>query len=771
MEFPLLFGGRTRTLRLERVYCHASDEQLSASRQPVDDTATTMSLAIGNRRQTIIAASTAALLIAAVSLLHAGRWFQVWDWLTYNAFLRHEAQPAPGVETIAQMLQGLHSGRTVQPLDIYLQLTIDICLVMVVGLLSIRLVSGGLRLVALALISAPLLISLLLFLMFQRWFEPLPAMLTLALAYPIWQWQDHRRLTGSIQHERQRAAVTLQTLAEAVITVNAENRIAYLNPAAETLTGWTASEAVGKHCEQVLNAREESRRRTLCDSLSGANIDDLAKYWTLSLRSGERKIIRASFAHLDESRGSRDIVITLSDVTPERKLNEKIHYQATHDPLTRLPNRALLHDRLLQAILRIQRTGKYLAVLVTDLDDFKKVNDSLGHAAGDALLCTIAGRLIDCVGHEDTVGRRGGDEFVVILENLQDRESAFSIAENLAGAARKPQLILGHELFVTTSVGISLFPKDGETPEDLLRNADIAMYRAKNSGGNCAVAFEQAMNDSAMERFTLDNDLQRALSQQEFRLLYQPIIDMASGSVVGVEALIRWQHPKRGLLTPDTFIASAEKNGLIVPIGEWVINQACADLANWLPDRQCQFRVAVNISPRQLQDPGLADMITGTLQKYGLDPDYLELEITEEVLMSDTCGDLTSLCRLRELGLKIAIDDFGTGYSSFSYLKRVNVNRLKIDRSFVQDLSAGSRDAAIVQTIISLARLLQLDLTAEGIESTEQAFFFKQQGRIESQGFYFAGPMAPEKIGQMMTGSAPAGYDSKNLRFLKRSSQ
>ncbi|MCP5417483.1 MAG: EAL domain-containing protein [Chromatiaceae bacterium] len=607
------------------------------------------------------------------------------------------------------------------------------------------------------LVAALLLLSLVLLFEFHRWIEPLVLLSTLVLVYPVrWGWDRHR-MALSIRSEHRRAATLLETLSEAVISLNADFTISYLNPAAESLTGWSATDALGKSCAQVLDAMDESHQRTFCEAIMQWDLPGLAKYWTLSLPSGELKLVRASCARSGNPHRGEAVVITLSDLTVEQQLQEAIRHQATHDPLTRLPNRTLVYDRLQQAITRLQRSDQGIAVLVIDLDDFKKINEGLGHAAGDILLRNIAERLGDSIRHEDTVGRLGSDEFVIILENLQDREDVTSIAEKLSRAVRKPVHIFGHEFFVNISVGIAHFPGDGDTVEDLLRNANLAMYRGKRGGGSSIISYERAMNDSAMQRFTLENDLQRALRQQEFRLLYQPIIDMASGNMVGVEALIRWQHPQRGLLTPDKFIPSAESNGLITPIGEWVINQASADLDSWMRVHRHRFRVAVNLSPRQLKDKRLPGKVAALLQLHGIKPEQIELEITEEVLMSDSFGDLATLQRLRDMGLKIAIDDFGTGYSSFSYLKRMDVSRLKIDRSFVKDLTAGSSDAAIVQAIISMARSLRMELTAEGIETVAQARFFELQGNIAAQGFYFSQPTTAEEIAQLLAQTAPDG--------------
>ena len=659
-------------------------------------------------------------------------------------------EPMPGVEIVANVLQGLRSQRTVQPLWLGEQLFASAVVFVLLWSMSLYLVRHRRRLLPLLLVPVPMLISAMIYFLARRWFEPMSSMLVLAFTYPILQWRELTQLAQMFVIERRRAAGTLRMLTEAIVTIDGEGRISYLNPAAERLLGWTADESVGRPYDQIISAYDEERRRAFRFPVTRDEQTEAPKYWVLNLREGTEKTVRASFASDHDEGQGKSLIITMSDVTRERLLAQQIRYQATHDPLTDLPNRTLLTDRLQQAIARARRADSNLAVMFADLDDFKKINDSLGHFAGDALLKVVAVSLSEAVRHEDTVGRVGGDEFVVLVEHLADEETALSVARKISRAVHRPYMVAGHEVFVTISIGVCFYPKDGGTAEELLRNADTAMYSAKASGGNTIVAFDQTMKAVVIERFTLEMDLQRALAQHEFRLFYQPIVNMDSGHIVGFEALIRWQHPDRGLLLPSRFIPATERNGLIVPIGEWVVRTACADLAGWLQDYQGDLRVAVNFSPRQLRDPGLTAVIESALGASGLTMEHMELEITEEVLMSDAYGGISTLHRLMDLGLKVAIDDFGTGYSSFSYLKRFAVSRLKIDRLFVKDVISNQDDAAIVQAIISMARLLRMQLTVEGVETVEQANYFRRHSCAESQGLYFGEPVEARQVERLL---------------------
>ena len=437
----------------------------------------------------------------------------------------------------------------------------------------------------------------------------------------------------------------------------------------------------------------------------------------------------------------REIVGVSRDVTERKRVEEQIEYQAYHDALTGLPNRRLFRDRLTVALAHARRMKHPLAVMFLDLDRFKVVNDTLGHSTGDELLKAIAARLQASLREEDSIARMGGDEFTVLLADLKTPDAAAKIAQKVLDTIALPIQIEGTELFITTSIGIALFPSDGDTAEVLLANADHAMYRAKDAGRNSYQMFTPAMNNRALERLSLENDLRHALDRGELELHYQPQINIASGRVTGVEALLRWNRPGFGLVGPMDFIPIAEETRLIVPIGEWVLREACRQARAWQGDRESGFRMAVNLSPRQFQHSDLPQVIASALELSGLTPSDLELEITESLAMQNTSRTIATLHRLREMGVQIAIDDFGTGHSSLNYLRSFPIDSVKIDQEFVQEIEGSAPDRAIVSAVIGMARGLRLRVTAEGVETAEQLEFLREQGCEEVQGFLFGEPV------------------------------
>jgi len=437
----------------------------------------------------------------------------------------------------------------------------------------------------------------------------------------------------------------------------------------------------------------------------------------------------------------REIVGVSRDVTERKRVEEQIEYQAYHDALTGLPNRRLFRDRLTVALAHARRLKNPLAVMFLDLDRFKVVNDTLGHSTGDELLKAIAARLQASLREEDSIARMGGDEFTVLLADLKTPDDAAKIAQKVLDTVALPLQIDGTELFITTSIGIALFPSDGDTAEILLANADHAMYRAKDAGRNSYQLFTPAMNSRALERLSLENDLRHALERGELQLHYQPQINIVSGRVMGVEALLRWNRPGFGLVSPMDFIPIAEETRLIVPIGEWVLREACRQAKAWQGDRPAGFRMAVNLSPRQFQHSDLPQVIASALELSGLAPGDLELEITESLAMQNTSRTISTLHRLREMGVQIAIDDFGTGHSSLNYLRSFPIDSVKIDQEFVQEIEASAPDRAIVSAVIGMARGLRLRVTAEGVETDHQLAFLREQGCEEVQGFLFGEPV------------------------------
>ena len=429
------------------------------------------------------------------------------------------------------------------------------------------------------------------------------------------------------------------------------------------------------------------------------------------------------------------------DVTERLRAEREISRLAYLDTLTGLPNRALLLDRLEQLLLQADRRRRHLAVLFLDLDQFKRINDTMGHSAGDELLLSVAQRLRGCLRRSDTVARLGGDEFAILLSEVRDEREVAQIATQVIESLAPPHRLAEREAYATASIGIALSPMDGRDPETLLKNGDMAMYAAKERGRNTFQFFSEAMNDKAVRRLELENSLRRALEEKQFFLVYQPQVDLTSGGVTGVEALLRWRHPQRGVMSPDEFIPVAEETGLILAIGRWVLETACAAASRWHASG-FRVRMAVNISGRQFRQGDFAAMVMQAVGASGLNPQWLELELTESILMEPTPERLQSLRSLAERGIRLAIDDFGTGYSSLSYLHDFPLHRIKIAQVFIRGLRCETGNAGIVEAIVGMARSLNLGVIAEGVESRGELEFLSTRGCREMQGFYFARPLA-----------------------------
>ncbi|HEX9172877.1 MAG TPA: EAL domain-containing protein, partial [Telluria sp.] len=441
---------------------------------------------------------------------------------------------------------------------------------------------------------------------------------------------------------------------------------------------------------------------------------------------------------------------TGSDITARKLTEQRVHHVAQHDVLTGLPNRSLLQDRLSQAIAYSSRSGHPVWVMLIDLDRFKFVNDSMGHKAGDVLLMTVAARLRGSLRDSDTVARLSGDEFVVILSEHADQKLGPEIVQRLMESVAQPVMLGNKEFSVTCSIGVAVFPTEGTPPDSLIEHADIAMYGAKKLGRNNYQFYTPAMNEESLERVRIEGALRKAVERDEFVLHYQPQVCLATGRIVGMEALVRWNHPELGMVPPGRFVGVAEETGLIVQIGAWVMRAACAQNKAWQEAGLGQLRVAVNLSARQFGAAGLIDGIEGVLRETGLDPSFLEIELTESLFMSDVTPAVDLLHRMKSLGVKLSIDDFGTGYSSLSYLSRFPIDVLKIDRSFVAELTRDSNDAAIVTSIIALAHNLKLAVIAEGVETAEQLDYLRRHGCDEMQGYYFSRPLPAAEFEQML---------------------
>jgi diguanylate cyclase (GGDEF)-like protein len=447
-----------------------------------------------------------------------------------------------------------------------------------------------------------------------------------------------------------------------------------------------------------------------------------------------------------------DIAVRIARIAIERKAAEtRIHFMATHDALTGLANRSLLEDRLAQAILYAQRYDRTVAVVFLDLDNFKLVNDSLGHGAGDDLLKQIAARLVDCVRNSDTVVRLGGDEFVIVLLDQQKDSNGVSVTlQKLRAAIARPLTLQGRRVQVTSSIGVAQYPEDGEDGATLLANADAAMYRAKEIGRDNFQFYTPELNKRVHEKFILLGELRNAVARREFILHYQPKADLRTGRVFGLEALVRWIHPTLGLVPPAEFIPLAEETGLIVQIGDWVLREVCRQIKAWQDAGLPCLTVSVNVSPRQFTDADLIDRVTSALASAGLEAKYLELEVTESLVMQNVQQAVAKMKQLQALGLQFAIDDFGIGYSNLSALKAFPIARLKIDRSFIVDLSNNENDRAVASAVISLGQKLNLRVVAEGVETEAQMVFLRDNNCDEIQGFHFSKPLSVEDVEAFM---------------------
>jgi diguanylate cyclase (GGDEF)-like protein len=448
------------------------------------------------------------------------------------------------------------------------------------------------------------------------------------------------------------------------------------------------------------------------------------------------------------------VIGTYEDITERKVAEERVQYLAYCDALTGLPNRTLLQDRLSKALASARRRKDKVALLFLDLDRFKDINDSLGHPVGDLLLQEVSERLKKWAREQDTVARVGGDEFLIVLTAVKELADAAVAAERLMNAMAAEFVVQGHSLGISCSVGISVFPEHGADGETLIKNADAAMYCAKESGRNNVRFFINDMNAQVVERLTLEHGLRLALEKKELFLMYQPQMNIATGKIIGLEALLRWQHPELGLVPPDKFIRIAENCGLIVPIGDWVLRTACSQSRKWQDEGLPAVPVAVNVSAVQFRQEGFCELIKRVLRETGLAPQYLELELTESLLLSNADVTLSVLQELKAMGLTLAIDDFGTGYSSLSYLKQFPVSKLKIDRSFIRDVAVKPDDAAITTAIISMTKSLNLKVIAEGVEDEAQMSFLRAHQCDEIQGYYFSKPLAVDKVADKLRGTA-----------------
>jgi diguanylate cyclase (GGDEF)-like protein/PAS domain S-box-containing protein len=565
----------------------------------------------------------------------------------------------------------------------------------------------------------------------------------------------------ALRESEERYRSVVGEIQEVIFRTDAAGRWIFLNPAWTEITGFNCDESLGTALADYVHAEDRSEELAAFQALAEGNEISARREVRYRTKSGG---VRWLEVHARVSRGVDGVLVglagTLRDVTERHEAEEALRdaeaqlaHQALHDPLTGLANRVLFRDRVEHALGRAVR-GERVAVLFLDLDNFKAVNDSLGHAEGDRLLETVATRLLRATRGLDTVARLGGDEFAILLEGMGQESDVPVVVDRIASAMRRPIPLQGREVTITASIGVAHMDA-GQGVEEVLRNADLAMYRAKAAGKGGHEVFEPGMHAAVLERLDLETDLRKAVDRAEFRLVYQPIVECETGRPLGAEALLRWHHPTRGVVPPTAFIPMAEETGLILPIGRWVLIEACREAQRWQSDAAGAPTpsLSVNLSGRQLMDPALVEIVAGALSESGLQPSLLTLEITESVLMQDTESTLRALHELKALGVRLAIDDFGTGYSSLSYLKRFPIDALKIDKAFIDGVARGGSDAALARAIVTLAGMLGLSTVAEGVEYPKQRDQLVTLGCSHGQGYLFARPLVAGEIRELLGAS------------------
>lgn len=555
--------------------------------------------------------------------------------------------------------------------------------------------------------------------------------------------------------EENSAQIALNSISDAVFYTDILGNINYLNSAAEKLTGWTSKAAYGRPSSQVFNiingTTHEPSHNPVLAVLESDKPTGLAADTVLIKRDGTEVSIEDSCSPIHNEQGQlTGVVVVFHDVSASKAMSMKMAHLAQHDFLTNLPNRVLLNDRIAQAIASANRNDNKVALLFLDLDNFKHINDSLGHATGDKLLQAVSKRLSDCVRNADTVSRQGGDEFILLLADIKHEQDAALSAQKILDELKLPYLINKCNLHISTSIGISVYPNDGLDAETLIKSADTAMYYAKDKGRANYQFFKTEMNTRVVQRLMIEAHLRLAVEKQQFFLHYQPKINLKSKKITGVEVLIRWKHDEWGDIAPKRFINIAEDSGLIVPIGKWVLSEACKQAKTWLDDGLQTLNIAVNISAKEFLQKDFVNGVRAILHETQLPAGCLELEITETVLMRDVLTSKEILQQLKELGVQLAVDDFGTGFSSLSYLKQFPIDVLKIDQSFINDIESVLDDGTIVNAIICMGNSLDLKVVAEGIENQNQLDFLNKHHCEEGQGYLFSPAINADQLALML---------------------
>ncbi|HKJ04064.1 MAG TPA: EAL domain-containing protein [Geopsychrobacteraceae bacterium] len=587
--------------------------------------------------------------------------------------------------------------------------------------------------------------------------------------------QEHQTMGLALEESEKLHRYIVNNSPDIVYVLNSEGRFTFVNDRIEELLGYTREELLGQHFSMLIHEEDlVEASYVFNERRTGARA---SKDVELRLRiNDEAKAVRYFDTHVlpialhsvgmynpQGLDGKGEFIGTYGcarDITDRKRNEELINYQAYHDLLTSLPNRALFEDRLNLATAHARRYKQMLAVMYLDVDRFKLVNDSMGHGMGDKLLQIIAERIMGCLRAEDTLARFGGDEFTLLLPQISKKEDAAAVARKILDSVRAPISVDNQEIFTSASVGIAMYPHSGETMETLVKSADIAMYHVKSNGKDGFQFFSDEMNDSYTCHLAVERDLHRALEQEQFEVFFQPKVNPTTCQIVGMEALIRWQHPDKGLVMPNDFIPMAEQTKLIVPIGDWVFRAACEEICRWREQGLPKIKVSINISAVQIEQEDFVKKIAMTLDEFNLSGDYIEVEITEYGLMKNRENAIQKLRKLSARGITIAIDDFGTGYSSLSYLQKFPVNTLKIDRSFVKDIETDTKETCIVDAIASMAKGLKLHMVAEGVETVSQLNYLKALGCIEVQGFLFGKPQSAQATLELMSQRQDGKLDS-----------
>ena len=579
--------------------------------------------------------------------------------------------------------------------------------------------------------------------------------------------QEHAAMAGQLEQSESLHRFLVEQSPDLIYTLDETGHFIFLNQRVETLLGYRREELLGQHYSVIVHEGDiEQARYAFNERRVGEratkNFEVRLKAKPTDTRSGEPRqvvvILSSQGVYAPEKSAAPAFYLGTSgvarDITERKRTEEMITFQAFHDLLTGLPNRTLFTDRLELALTQAMRRNQRVGVMFLDIDRFKLINDTYGHPEGDKLLKDFALRTRNCLRSGDTLARQGGDEFTVLLPDIGGHDDASLIARKMLNALKQPFTVAGQDFVATVSIGIATFPEDGETPEELIRNADIAMYQTKAQGKNGYLEFNPAMNTTHIERLSLENDLRLAIKQgDQFELHYQPQISLSRRRVVGLEALIRWNHPTQGLISPDSFIPLAEETGMIVAISDWVLQTGCAQLAKLQRQGFTDLKLGINLSPREFERSDLFERITGPMGEHGLPPESLEIEITESLLMKDAETVIAKVRQLRRAGIRISIDDFGTRYSSLNYLRRFSVNSIKVDQSFVRDLSSAHGSGAIVHAIMGLAQSFDLGVLAEGVETPAQLKALADLGCDQMQGYHFSHPLPVGRLEEFLTAS------------------